>query len=454
MNFLFVNLDWSGLVSGKTFKIHFTLPPLDLILLHNSLPHKRAGNTQNKGRIFDCFVEDSAALPALVAEADWIIVTTTPYHMWQCPNAEWEKIKSALQRFPRERLIVIGLHASVFPEQTLRETGAHAVIRREPEVVFREFLEKGDWRETRGVSYLDGETYHENNYAPLPVMDELCVDNYAVDISRYSYFLLGKRTGVFEASRGCPWKCTFCDQEMYSWKYRAKSPERFTEEVAAAVESTGMQSAYFYDLEFTIRTDRTLAICEGLIARGVHKKLRWACQTRADMIDSEMLTAMKKAGCVLIHFGVESANPEVLKATNKKITLDKIRDGVKLAKMHGFQTACFFMFGLPGESPEQFENTLEFARDLNLTYASFHFAVPFPGTPLYQQYLTEKNLSWGSWPATYFDSWSQPEIAAFISRAFKRFYLQPKHFEPRQFLFRLENLPQKLRYFRSIQAHG
>jgi radical SAM superfamily enzyme YgiQ (UPF0313 family) len=445
MKFLFVNLDWSGLVSKKTFKIHFSLPPLDLLLLHNSLI-----GTEHSAKIFDCFVESGSSLPPLLNESDWIVVTTTPYHMWQCPNVEWENIKKALELFPCKKVVLVGLHASVFPEQTLRETGVHAVIRREPETVFKSFLNNLDWKECPGVSYLEDDQYKENSLAGLPPMDELVIKDYAVDISRYAYFLLGKRSGVFEASRGCPWKCTFCDQEMYSWKYRTKSPAVFAEEVARSVEQTGMQTAYFYDLEFTIQNGRPEQICEELMMRGVHKKLKWACQTRADMINPEMLKTLKKAGCSLIHFGVESANPEVLKATNKKITLEKIREGVTLAKRMGFETACFFMFGLPGEKAEQFDNTLEFARDLNPTYASFHFAVPFPGTPLYEQYLKEKGLAWGIWPSTYFDQWSHAEISAFIRRAFIRFYLIPKRVEFKQFGFRLQNLPDKLKYFASM----
>lgn len=445
MKFLLVNLNWSGLVSKKTFKIHFALPPLDLLLLYNL-----AEDNGHQAKIFDGFVEPIEGLQSLAAEADWIIVTTTPYHMWQCPNAEWDQIKASLATLPRERVVVLGLHSSVFPEQTLRDTGVAAVLRREPEAVFKSFLERKRWQEVPGVSWLDGDSYHENPLGPLPPMDELAVNRYAVDISRYGYFLLGQRTGVFEASRGCPWKCTFCDQEMFSWKYRAKSPEVFAEEVARGVRQTGMKTAYFYDLEFTIARKRTEEICEGLLQRGVQKQLRWACQTRADMIDPVMLDRMKAAGCRLIHFGVESGNAEILKATNKKITLEKIEAGVRLAKEKGFQTACFFMFGLPEERPDEFDNTLRFARRLNPTYASFHFAVPFPGTPLYTRYLEERQLPWGSWPATYFNGWPHEEIRAYLRRAFIKFYLQPIRIEPREFIYRLGNIQQKLAYFRSF----
>ena len=159
---------------------------------------------------------------------------------------------------------------------------------------------------------------------------------------------------------------------------------------------------------------------------------------------------MKDAGCVLVHYGIESANRDVLDRTNKKLDLHKAVQGVRLTKKMGIQTACFFMFGLPGEKPEQFENTLELARDLNPTYASFHFAIPFPGTRLYEEYLEKSGLPGGAWPATFFNEWPPQQISAYIKRAILRFYLTPKRMELREFTNRLSNLPLKLAYFKSI----
>lgn len=442
MRFLFVNLDWPALVSKKTHKVHLALPPLDLLLMTNA-----ARERGHQAKLIDLFVEDPSPLAGEAQSADWIIVATTPYHMWQCPNSEWEWICAALDKFPKEKLILSGLHATVFPEKSLRETGAFALILREPEAVFNHFLESLNWREVPGTALFDADQLRINPPPKLPHLDQLVVQDYDIDINRYGYFLLGKRTGIFESSRGCPWKCTFCDQEMYSWKYRCKSAPAFVEEVRRGVERTGMRTAYFYDLEFTIKTKRTVEICEGLIAGGVNDKLAWCCQTRADCIDETMLDAMKAAGCRLIHFGVESANPAVLEATNKEITLGTIERGVRLAKSKGLQTACFFMFGLPGETPDQFANTLEFARSLNPTYASFHFAIPFPGTPLYQRYIDEKQLEFGVWPATYFDAWPHRDISAYLSKAYRSFYLTPRRWEMREFAHRLSNFPQKLSYF-------
>lgn len=445
MNILLVNLNWENLVSGKTLKLHLTVPPLDLIYLENFA--RAAGHS---AVIHDGFTADRRELAEHVRKADCIYITTTPFHMWQCPNCDWESIRSAIGYFPKEKTVLGGLHPSVFPEIALQETGVHAVIRREPESAFLSFLQCGSWREAAGVSWQqDGAVHHNPTGQPLP-MDQLVVQDYRVNPADYGYFLLGPKTALFESSRGCPWKCNFCDQEMFHWGYRTKSPEVFAEEVARTLRNYPFETAYFFDLEFTIQNGRTEQIAQELIKRDLHKKLRWAIQTRADMVNESILEALRDAGCRLIHFGVESGDPEILKSTNKKITLEKIERGVALTKRYGLQTACFFMFGLPTEKPEQFSTTLEFARELNPTYASFHFAVPFPGTPLYRQYLSEFDEPWGSWPSFYFKEWDASRIARYLKWAFVKFYLIPRRFELRVFRDRLSNLGHKLSYFGSI----
>ena len=449
MRFLFLNIDWPGLVSSKTYKIHFALPPLDLLLMQNM-----AVKAGHEAQMIDCFVDRRAMPSDLFSWADWIIVSTTPYYMWQCPNVDWNWVKACLSPLPGEKTVLTGLHGSVFPALTLEETRVHAIIRGEPEAAFADYLRVNQWRECAGVAYRDAEEIVEN---PLPEpleMEDLIVQDYAVDMGSYGYFLLGNRTGVFESSRGCPWKCSFCSQEMYSWRYRTKPAVLFAEEVNRAVLQTGMKTAYFFDLEFTTSKKRTLEICGELIRLNVQKRLIWACQTRADSINEEVITALKESGCKLIHFGVETANTEALKTTNKKTTLEKIERGIRLAKRAGLETACFFLFGLPGEVPDDFEKTIDFARRLNPTYASFRFAIPIPGTPLYERYLQEKGLPWATWPAAYFDDWPHERRVRFMKRAFLKFYLWPKRIEFAEFRSRLRNIDQKLAYFSSISSGG
>jgi len=148
-------------------------------------------------------------------------------------------------------------------------------------------------------------------------------------------------------------------------------------------------------------------------------KWTWCCQTRADSVDRDLLEAMRAAGCTLIHYGVESGSEEILAKTEKKITLDQIAKGIALTKEAGIAAACFFMLGLPGEATEDRRKTLEFAKKINPTYASFHITSPYPGTPLYA------SRSWKQlYPESLLEGQDLRALKSFEKRAYRDYYLR------------------------------
>jgi len=203
-----------------------------------------------------------------------------------------------------------------------------------------------------------------------------------IDVGKYSYEILGNRLLLFEGSRGCPYPCIYCQKSMYGRSYRIKSPEKLIDEVDYGVKKFHAKSAYFIDLEFTLKRDFVEDVCNGLIKRNI--QFRWTCQTRADTVDLDLLKLMRKAGCKLIHFGVETGSERVMETIDKKISLSRIADGILMAKKAGIDQACFFMFGFPTETEEDRLKTIAFAKMLNPTYASFHKVTPYPGTLLFE----------------------------------------------------------------------
>ena len=153
--------------------------------------------------------------------------------------------------------------------------------------------------------------------------------------------------------------------------------------------------------------------------------MAWCCQTRADNLDEELLSLMKKAGCGLIHLGVESGSEEVLAASGKATTKEAIYKGVRMIEAAGIETLAFFMFGLPGESESQREETIKFAIELEPTYASFHFATPYPGSRLFEDAkgAATANLSFEPAPA----EGNVEELKKWVRRAMRRFYLRPSY---------------------------
>jgi hypothetical protein len=166
---------------------------------------------------------------------------------------------------------------------------------------------------------------------------------------------------------------------------RRKTPDQLAGEVEIAVRQFGFRNIYFIDLEFTGSPELVRGLCERLLERGI--ACRWCCQTRVELVDEPLLALMKRAGCRLIHFGVESGCQRILDVAGKQTTLEKQRHSVALAKRLGLETLCFFLLGYPGETEAEMRETISFARQLNPTYVSFHRISPYPDTPLFQQTL-------------------------------------------------------------------
>jgi len=335
--------------------------------------------------VVDANAERIAAedLPSLI-DGDLAFVTSSTLDKWVCPNTELEPFLAAVKAVKSviPRVVVVGVHGTVKPAEMLRETGAYAVVLGEPEATMRD-LARGTPRElTPGVAYLDQGGLVTTE--PRPLLDLAVLPVPAMDLlpmARYRYEILGDRLMLLEATRGCPHGCRFCLRAMYGGRaFRRKPAEHVCREIREAVLTHGARSLYFIDIEFTIDRASALAVCDCIEDLG--EPVSWCCQTRADSLDQALLHRMHQAGCTLVHFGVESGSDRVLAGIHKGETTDTIRAGVRMAQDAGMETACFFMFGFPGETPDDMEATLRFAMDLAPTYASFHVLEPYPGTPL------------------------------------------------------------------------
>jgi len=206
---------------------------------------------------------------------------------------------------------------------------------------------------------------------------------------------------------------------MYGSPYRAKRAEKLIAEVETAIRKHGARAAYFFDLEFTLNRDLVEALCDFLIASRAN--LNWCCQTRADMVNERLLRRMKRAGCSLIHCGIESGSPAVLERLNKGMSLEVMERGVRMIQGVGIRTACFFMFGFPDETEADMDATIRFAKRLNPTYASFHVAVPYPGAPLNDMLTvreTDEDPIWFRHPQSVL-------LGKVVRRALFRSYVRP-----------------------------
>jgi len=377
---LLVNPEWGALFSGKVKRYNRAFVPLDL--LNGAAMLRQAGIAVE---LADCRADPSARDRIRHDSYDHCFVALSPLDRWQCPNTDLDHVDRFLAGFPRDKLILSGAQVTLRPELLLQRTGAAGAILGEPEPAIVALATGGVPGEAPGTAALDaaGELVRGPDATPMdmPSMPAPAFD--LVNFSQYRYEVLGTHMGLLELTRGCPWSCKFCLLTMYSKKYRRKTPQQVVDEVRAA-RRLGMRCAYFQDLEFTLDHELVHGFCDALLSAG--EVFPWACQTRPDTVNAQLLAHMRAAGCELIHYGVESGAERVVKLTDKRQTLAAVEDGVAAAREVGMRTLVYLLIGLPGETRDEMEQTLRFARRIAPTYASFHVATPYPGTRFHAEH--------------------------------------------------------------------
>jgi len=421
---LLINPGWGKRISRKGRRFNRPWPPLSLMISASFLEEAGFGVRIIDGRTDRGWHEK---LRRFAPESQWIGLTSSPLDRWQCPNLEIESFVDLARSLPSDKLLVMGAHGSIFPQAMLNQTGARAVIVGEPEERLFALVTQKDWSSIPGIVFRkDGKTLQTGRARPTNLADLPAPAYHLIDPSRYAYELLGRPFALFEASRGCPYGCTFCLKTMYGPGVRYKPIERLMAEIEQAVTISGFRYGYFIDLEFTADRDRALEICDQLIVR--HYPFVWCCQTRADVVDAVLLGRMKRAGCRLIHYGVESGSSRILKDTQKRIDRDAIQGGIRHTHEAGIETACFFMLGFPGETRSEMEETLRFARNLNPTYASFHAVTPYPGTAIGAPASSSPNApdSDMNFPA-YCEGHNPIVLNKMIRKAYMSYYMRPAY---------------------------
>ena len=398
-------------------------PPLDLAVA--------AALLEEKG--FNASILDINALAIPTQKAvknakdfDKIFITSGSLDRWQCPHLDIDSffltVNEVKKASPKAKLYVFGPHVTMRPKEILEQTNADAVILSEPELTIVDLCENKDMPTIDGIAYSSNKEFKITNpRKPIDLSQMPVPAFHLLPMEKYNYEIMGSNFTLLETTRGCPYQCNFCSEDqMYGIRYRKKPIGLIEKEIDACVNKFGVRNVYFIDLEFTLIKSFVDEICNLLLKKGY--KLNWACQTRTDTVDLDLLKKMRKAGCKIIHYGVESGSQRILDSTQKNISLDSIRDGIKWAKQAGIEVVCFCMMGLPTETAEDMKMTIDFAKEINPDYISFHVATPYPGTKLYESVKDEVK---GLFPTSYEGMYNEPFIKKMTRKAFLEFYLRP-----------------------------
>ncbi len=229
---------------------------------------------------------------------------------------------------------------------------------------------------------------------------------------------------------GCPFSCSFCPASVLSFKYRAV--ENVMEELRY-VTSLGIKEVFFTDFTFEARRQNTLKLCRQIVKENLD--ISWACSSRANSLDEELLGWMKRAGCHTMLLGVENGDDELLKRYSKGVTKNQIRKGFALCRKFKIRTLGHFIIGLPGETEETARKSIEFAKEIDCDIASFNIAVPALGTSLRKAalkhgWLKEEVMEFDAseaYPTLETPEFSRQQAWEWRNRAVREFYFRPSY---------------------------
>lgn len=195
--------------------------------------------------------------------------------------------------------------------------------------------------------------------------------------------------GVVVTTRGCPYKCTFCYHAYQNSKVRMHSPQRVVSELKFLIKTYDIKSFAFGDDLFVNNKKRVYEICDLIDSEGI--KLKWRMACRVNFFNEELMTRLKKSGCIEIGIGIESGNQQILDNIKKQATVEQSKNALTICKKLGIIPYTSYMIGNVGETRETVKDSVEFIKKYDPRPGGFFIATPYPDTGLYN-YGIEKGL--------------------------------------------------------------
>lgn len=431
MKSLFLNLPYPETIIRRFISTYhapnFLLPPYELLSLA-TITKKR------KKKCFVTFVDAIAErknindiLNDIALLQPQIIVTFLGHFSI---DEDIEKINAIKASFPETKIIATGYFPTIFPEEILKHSSIDIIIRGEPELIFSRLYDQiennGSLETIEGISFKDGVKIINSppacrieNLDELPFPDLFLLGN---NLKTYNEPYLDKPFTTMTINRGCPFHCSFCIH-TYGDKIFSRSVKNIEEEIKFNLADFGIKNIRFMDDTFTLNKERTIQVCALL-----HKyKINWTCLSRIDTLDKELAKTMKKSGCKRVYLGIESGSQKILDLLNKNINISGLKERLKDIKKSGLEISSFFITGIPDETEEDLNKSIELAKEADLDYIVVKTLKIWPGTELYKKYIDAIQFHLFPFENKFKDPLLEQKAIEREKRFYREFYMRPEY---------------------------
>ena len=435
-SYLLINPPMDYTLLRKEFSMEAYLPPLGILYIAKQL------ETRNQiVKVIDFVAEpfSEEKLRNLLEKTTVVCVTVTS----QIASSAQKLVAFIKTTTPEMPVIIGGPHCTLLGQQVLQQINADIAVMGDGEETINEivdvFEQKKTLAEVHGVYYREAGIikaglpgYEIEDLDGILFPSRHLVQQYSYgkrQIAGVTFFAKGKITSMV-TTRGCPFNCRFCVSKSIFQKYRSRSAENVLKELEEIAQD--YDSVFIVDDNFLSEKKRAEQIMDLLIEKKLHLEI-WIAGVRVTDADKYLFQKMKKAGVKSIEFGIESGNQEILDYYNKKITLSVIRNAVKLSKKTGFLTIGNFIVGAPLETEKHIEDTIRFAKELNLDFAFFYPFQYLKGSALWDDavqkgIVDENELFVMNNTREGLGNFTLEEFRNKITEAYRRFYLTPRYF--------------------------
>ena len=399
-------------------------------------------------------VSAEQAAQTIVDTYDPLLIVITVYGLQ--PSASTQDMESAgkiarliKEKKPDAKILMTGTHPAALPELTMRQECVDFVCDREgPVTAYRTALalknKTEDFSAIPSLWWRDGKNIVKpqsqeplltdlDNEMPGIAWDLLPMDKYRAH-NWHCFDHINERSpyASLYTSLGCPYRCSFCciNAPFGKSAYRMWSPETVVGQIDHLVKNYGVKNIKFVDEMFVLNKNHVKGICDLLIKRD-YKVNIWA-YARVDTVQEDMLERLKAAGFSWLCLGIESSSSHVRDGAQKKFKNNDIAQVVRRIQDAGIYVLGNYIFGLPDDTLESMQETLDMALELNCEFANFYSAMAYPGSQLYAEAVAkgwELPDSWSGFSQHAYHTkplanqhCSAAEILAFRDKAFTAYF--------------------------------